>query len=128
MAGDRILIVDDNPTNQKLAAYLMAKHGYDVATATDAETALAAIEEARPRLILMDLQLPGIDGLELTRRLKSNAETRGIIVVAVTAYAMKGDRDRALAAGCDDYVTKPIDTRALPALVARHLARGTASR
>lgn len=122
-SGEKILIVDDNPTNLKLVAYLMSAKGYDVTTALDAESALAEIDRNRPRLILMDLQLPGTDGLELTRRLKANPSTRDIIVVAVTAYAMKGDQDRALAAGCDDYVTKPIDTRGLPETVARHLQR-----
>ncbi len=120
--SDRILIVDDNATNLKLVTYLMKSKGYDVTTALDAESALQIIADQPPRLILMDLQLPGIDGLELTRRLKADPATRGIVIVAVTAYAMKGDHDRALAAGCDDYVTKPIDTRALPATIARHLA------
>lgn len=119
--SDRILIVDDNPTNMKLVAYLVRAHGYEVATASDAETALVAIEEQSPKLILMDVQLPGIDGLELTRRLKADPATKDIIIVAVTAYAMKGDQERALAAGCDDYVTKPIDTRALPTTIARLL-------
>jgi CheY-like chemotaxis protein len=119
--SDRILIVDDNVTNLKLVAYLMKSKGYDVGTAVDAESALVEIRTHRPRLILMDLQLPGTDGLELTRRLKADPVTRGILVIAVTAYAMKGDQDRALAAGCDDYVTKPIDTRALPETIARHL-------
>jgi CheY-like chemotaxis protein len=82
------------------------------------------LEGFRPRLILMDIQLPGEDGLQLTRRLKSDPATRHIAVIAVTAYAMKDDHARAAAAGCDDYVTKPIDTRLLPQLVARHLARG----
>src|SRR4051812_18533864 len=121
MAGERILIVDDNPTNLKLVTYLMQAQGYDVATALDADAAVAAIRAARPRLILMDLQLPGTDGLTLTRTLKADPETRDIIIVAVTAYAMKGDEDKAIAAGCDDYVTKPIDTRGLPATIARHL-------
>ena len=71
----------------------------------------------------MDIQLPGIDGLELTRRLKADAGMRDIVIIAVTAYAMKGDQDKALAAGCDDYITKPIDTRALPDTIAKHLAR-----
>lgn len=119
--SDRILIVDDNPTNMKLVAYLVRAHGYEVATASDAETALVAIGEQTPKLILMDVQLPGIDGLELTRRLKADPATKDIIIVAVTAYAMKGDQERALAAGCDDYVTKPIDTRALPSTIARLL-------
>ena len=122
MAGGRILIVDDNATNSKLVAYLMTANGYEVETAGDADAAMQSIRGTRPDLILMDLQLPGIDGLELTRRLKSDPATRDIIIVAVTAYAMKGDQDRAFAAGCDDYVAKPIDTRALPDTIRRHLA------
>lgn len=122
MAGERILIVDDNATNLKLVAYLMKANGYQVDTALNAEAAIEAIGAHHPDLILMDIQLPGIDGLELTRRLKANPATRDIVIVAVTAYAMKGDQDKALAAGCDDYVTKPIDTRALPERIARHLA------
>ena len=122
MAGERILIVDDNATNLKLVAYLMRANGYDVDTALDAEAALEALRTHRPDVILMDIQLPGIDGLELTRRLKADPTTRDIVIIAVTAYAMKGDQDKALAAGCDDYITKPIDTRTLPETIARHLA------
>lgn len=116
----RVLIVDDNPTNLKLVAYLVRANSYDVDTAGDAEAALAAIAVNRPDVILMDLQLPGIDGLELTRRLKADPATKTISIIAVTAYAMKGDEEKALEAGCDDYVTKPIDTRALPELIARY--------
>lgn len=119
----RVLIVDDNPTNLKLVSYLVKSHGHDVATASDAEAALDSIANQRPTLILMDLQLPGIDGLELTRRLKADPATRSIPIIALTAYAMKGDLEKALAAGCDDYVTKPIDTRTLPDVIARHVAR-----
>jgi CheY-like chemotaxis protein len=119
----RVLIVDDNPTNLKLVAYLVRANGYEVDTAGDAEAALAAIAAHRPALILMDLQLPGIDGLELTRRLKSDPATRAIKIIAVTAYAMRGDEDKAREAGCDDYVTKPIDTRGLPELIAKHIGR-----
>jgi len=117
------LIVDDNPTNLKLVSYVVKAQGHDVATAGDAMAALTSIEQQPPTLILMDLQLPGIDGLELTRRLKADPKTRPIPIIAVTAYAMKGDLEKALAAGCDDYVTKPIDTRALPDVIARHVAR-----
>lgn len=122
-SGARILIVDDNATNLKLVAYLMKSNGYTVDTALDAELALEAIHAHCPAVILMDIQLPGIDGLELTRRLKAEPATRHIVIIAVTAYAMKGDQDKAMAAGCDDYVTKPIDTRALPEIIARHLRR-----
>jgi CheY-like chemotaxis protein len=122
MSGERILIVDDNATNLKLVAYLMKANGYEVDTALEAGAALDAIAKHRPDVILMDIQLPGIDGLELTRRLKADPATRDIVIIAVTAYAMKGDEDKALAAGCDDYITKPIDTRTLPDTIARHLA------
>ena len=117
----RVLIVDDNATNLKLVAYLVRANGYEVDTAGDAEAALAAIAANRPDVILMDLQLPGIDGLELTRRLKADPATKDISIIAVTAYAMKGDQEKAQEAGCDDYVTKPIDTRALPQLIARYV-------
>lgn len=117
----RILVVDDNVTNLKLIEYLLKAKGYDVLTAIDAESALEAVRAKRPSLVLMDLQLPGMDGLELTRQLKSDPSTRDIVIVAVTAYAMKGDEQRALDAGCDGYVAKPIDTRALPQVVESHL-------
>ena len=123
MANDSILIVDDNEANLKLIRGLLAGVGYEVRAALDAEEALAVLRTFRPRLILMDVQLPGMDGLELTRRLKADRATNGIIVIALTAYAMHGDEEKALAAGCDGYVTKPIDTRTLPATVAEYLRR-----
>ena len=125
MAAEPILIVDDNPQNLKLTRVLLVSEGYAVRTAADAEEALSVLESFEPRLILMDLQLPGMDGLELTRRLKADPAHRDITIIALTAYAMKGDDEKALAAGCDDYVSKPIDTEALPKLVAEHLARGS---
>ena len=121
--GAPILIVDDNAVNQKLVRVLLQAEGHDVRVAGGGEEMFRVLESFRPRLILMDIQLPGEDGLQLTRRLKADPATSGIAVVAVTAYAMKDDHARAAAAGCDDYVTKPIDTRLLPQLVARHLAR-----
>lgn len=120
--AEPVLVVDDNPTNLKLLRYLLTSRGYEVRTAVDAASALDSLREALPRVILMDLQLPGIDGFELTRRLKADPGTRGILIIAVSAYAMKGDEERALAAGCDGYLSKPIDTRALPLLLARLLA------
>ena len=127
MGGHRVLVVDDNLTNLKLIEYLLQSRGYEVITAVDAETALSAVRTQRPSLVLMDLQLPGMDGLELTRKLKSDEETKQIAIVAVTAYAMKGDEERALAAGCDGYIPKPIDTRTLPALVEQLLRAAPAS-
>ena len=122
MAGEPILIVDDNPTNLKLARVLLAGEGYVVKTANDGEEMLKVLESFTPRLILMDIQLPGVDGLELTRRLRADPARRDIAIVALTAYAMKGDEDNALAAGCDGYITKPIDLDTLPRIVAEHLA------
>ena len=121
----RVLIVDDNQVNLKLVKYVVEAAGFEVTTAVDAEKALATLASVRPDVILMDVQLPGIDGLELTRRIKADPATRGIAVIAVTAYAMKGDREKALAAGCDDYVTKPIDTRTLPQVIERHIKGDT---
>jgi len=122
MAGERILVVDDNPVNQRLTRVLLSGEGYDVRCAEDAAEAFAMLAEFRPRLILMDLQLPGLDGLEATRRLKADPATRGILVVALTAYAMRGDDEKARAAGCDGYLSKPIDTRRFPGVIASYLA------
>jgi two-component system, cell cycle response regulator DivK len=123
MARDALLIIDDNPQNLKLARVLLTTEGYVVKTATDAEEALHVLESFTPRLILMDLQLPRMDGLELTRLLKTDPVHRETIIIALTAYAMKGDRLKALAAGCDDYISKPLDIDALVRVIAEHLAR-----
>jgi CheY-like chemotaxis protein len=124
MAGERILVVDDNELNLKLLRVTLVAEGYDVATARDAVEAFAAIKSLKPRLILMDLQLPGMDGLELTRRLRASPETADVPIVAVTSFAMTHDREAAMTAGCDDYVTKPVDTRKIPALAARFVEQG----
>jgi two-component system cell cycle response regulator DivK len=123
MSGEPVLIVDDNAQNLKLARVLLSTEGYEVRTAVDAEEALRELEIFQPRLILMDLQLPGMDGLELTRRLKADPARRDITIIALTAYAMKGDEKKALDAGCDDYVAKPIDITELPKLLRAHLGR-----
>lgn len=125
MESEHILIVDDNQANMKLVSFLLNKRGYEVRSAAGAHEALELLENFRPQLILMDLQMPGVDGFELTRRLKADPSKQGIVIVAVTAYAMLGDEQRALAAGCDGYVTKPIDTRLLPGLVASYLAKAS---
>jgi len=121
MAGEIILIIDDNPINLKLERILLELEGYDIRTATDAKEALQLLESCQPRLIMMDLQLPGINGLELTQQLKANSKYKNIIIIAVTAYAMKGDKEKALAAGCNGYITKPIDTKTLPRIIANYL-------
>ena len=127
MAGESILIVDDTPVNLKLTRILLINEGYKVRTAASGEEALEVLRNYHPVLILADIQLPGIDGLELTRRIRQNEATRDIMVVALTAFAMKGDEQRAVDAGCDGYITKPIDTRTLGARIRGHLDRHSES-
>jgi CheY-like chemotaxis protein len=122
MTGAPVLIVDDNVTNLKLARVILCGEGYEIRTANDAEEALGVLETFSPRLILMDIQLPGIDGLELTRRLKSDPRRSHIVIFALSAYAMKGDEEKAIAAGCDGYITKPIEPDTLLDQVRRALA------
>ena len=123
MANEAVLIVDDNPLNMKLIRILLTGEGYDTRTAADAGEALEVLKGFSPRLILMDIQLPGMDGLELTRRLKADPATRDIAILGLTAYAMKGDEEKILAAGCDGYISKPIDTRTLPEVILHYLER-----
>jgi CheY-like chemotaxis protein len=123
VTGDSILVVDDNEMNLKLLRWLLEKQGYQVHTAADAQTARASVRALRPRLVLMDIQLPDVDGLQLTREFKADPELRDIPVVAVTSYAMKGDKQKTLDAGCDGYITKPIDTRKFPLEIERFLRR-----
>jgi CheY-like chemotaxis protein len=120
----RILVVDDNPTNLKLACDLLESDGYAVERAVDAQEARAVIAAKHVDLICMDIELPGTDGLSLTRSLKADEATSAIPVVALTAFAMKGDDQRAFDAGCIGYITKPIDTRKFGALVAAYILHG----
>lgn len=105
----KVMVVDDNPLNIELVSFVLAADGLDVAVAVDAADALAQLQSCQPQVILMDVQMPGMDGLELTRRLKADPATRAIPIVAFTAYAMKGDEAKMRAAGCDGYISKPID-------------------
>ena len=118
-----VLVVDDNRINLELAQAILESAGHDVRIAADAGEALAAIATERPGLILMDVQLPGMDGLALTRQLKADPATRHIPIVALTAYAMKGDAEKAREAGCDGYISKPVEVRTLPKIVEGFLAR-----
>jgi two-component system cell cycle response regulator DivK len=118
----RILIVEDNPANLKLAEFLLQSAGPFVLGASSAEAGLVMARDERPVLILMDIQLPGMDGLEATARLKRDDVTRAIPVIALTALAMKGDEDRIRGAGCDGYIAKPIRYQELLAVVAAQLA------
>ena len=122
--SSRILIVDDNPINLKLAVNVLEIEGYTVEKAVDAEQAQEILTQSTPDLILMDIALPGMDGLTLTRKLKADKRLKHIPVIALTAFAMKGDEQKATEAGCDGYITKPIDTRKLPQLVAELLRIG----
>jgi CheY-like chemotaxis protein len=123
MNSARILVVDDNPTNLKLVSDILGFEGYEILKAADAEQAQVILANTLPDLILMDIALPGMDGLTLTRKLKSDPRTGGIPIVAVTAFAMKGDDAKARDAGCDGYIIKPVDTRKLPLQVAEYLNR-----
>jgi len=121
MRSPCILVVDDNPTNLRLAADVLECEGYEILKAIDAEEAQQIIAQGRPELVLLDIALPGMDGLTLTRKLRADEKTKNLIIVALTAFAMKGDEQKARDAGCDGYITKPIDTRALPGQVASYL-------
>jgi CheY-like chemotaxis protein len=119
----RILLVEDNPQNRYLVTFLLDKHGYAVDVAEDGEQALEMLEtHPAPDLILMDMQLPKIDGYEATRRIKADERHKHIPLVALTAHSMKGDRDKALDVGCDEYVTKPVDAEGLVLLIGRLIA------
>jgi two-component system cell cycle response regulator DivK len=123
LPSNSVLIVDDTPVNLKLVRVLLSRQGFEVRTASTAEEALEMAPTFRPRLVLADIQLPGMDGLEMTRRLKAAPETQDTVVLALTAFAMKGDEEKAFAAGCDGYITKPIDTRTFPALIRQYLSK-----
>jgi CheY-like chemotaxis protein len=120
---ERVLVVDDSEVNLKLLRYLLEDEGFEVLTEKEGSAALDVVRESRPDVVLLDLNMPGMDGWELTRRLRENPDSSNVVIIAVTAYAMAGDRERVLAAGCDEYVAKPIDTRALAGLIADCLSR-----
>jgi two-component system cell cycle response regulator DivK len=118
----RVLVIEDNVSNMELATFLLESAGHTVLPATDAEAGLATAAAERPDLVLMDIQLPGMDGLQATALLKASAETSSIPVVALTALAMKGDAERIHAAGCDGYIAKPMAYREFLATVELFLA------
>ncbi len=121
MASEKILIVEDNPMNMELATDLLEAAGYVVIQAGTAKECIELARAEFPDLILMDIGLPGMDGLEATGVLKQDPATKDIPVIALTAHVMKGDEERALAAGCAGYITKPIDTSEFPKAVARFI-------
>ena len=119
----KVLIIEDNPTNMTLAVFLLQSVGHTVLSAMDAEGGLMLAREEQPDLILMDIQLPGMDGLEATTLLKRDETTRAIPVIALTALAMKGDEQRIRAAGCDGYIAKPMRYQEFLVTIAAQLAR-----
>jgi two-component system, cell cycle response regulator DivK len=124
MSDELIFIVEDDPASLKLVKIVLADEGYAVESAVDSETALREIERFAPRLVLTDVHLPGMDGLELTRRLKTGERTKDIVVLALTADSTKEDEERILRAGCDGFVPKPVDIEALVRTVASFLQNG----
>ncbi len=119
----KILLVEDNEMNRDMLSRRLARRGYEVAIAVDGEQGVAMARSEAPALILMDMSLPGLDGWEATRRIKAAPETRGIPVIALTAHAMSGDREKAVAAGCDDFDTKPVDLARLLEKIEAQLGR-----
>jgi two-component system cell cycle response regulator DivK len=119
----KVLVVEDNPANMKLATVLLQSAGHTVLSAMDAEAGLTLARGEQPNLILMDIQLPGMDGLEATAMLKGDDATRAIPVIALTALAMKGDEERIRAAGCDGYIAKPMRYQEFLAAIAARLTR-----
>ena len=124
MNGRKIVIIEDNPMNMELAVDVLEAGGYEVLTADNAEEGIRLVKSHLPALVLMDISLPGMDGLDATRVLKGNPATRHIPVIAVTAHAMRGDEQRILDAGCSAYLAKPMDVQALRVEVARLIATG----
>ena len=119
----KILLIEDNDMNRDMLSRRLARHGHEVLIAVDGAQGVAMVLEKRPDIVLMDMSLPVVDGWEATRRLKGHAATAQIPVIALTAHALASDRDQALAAGCDDYDTKPVDLPRLLDKIARLLER-----
>jgi len=120
----KVLVVEDNDMNMQLVEYLLEEGGYEIAKASSGEEALAATHDTTtpaPDLILMDIHLPGMDGLSVVRELKSNPRTAGTPILALTAHAMRGDKDRFLEAGCDGYISKPIDVKTFLASIEQYM-------
>lgn len=127
MSAKCVLVVEDKDLNRKIVRIVLKSKGYNVLEATNAEEALEILQAQIPDLILMDIALPGMSGEELTRQIKGTPQWRHLPIIALTAHAMKGDREQFLKAGCDDYISKPINTRLLAELVENHLSKGLAS-
>lgn len=127
MAGERILVVDDEPANLRLMSLVLRASGFEMVVAEDAAAALLVLETATVDLMILDVGLPGMDGLALTRRLRADQRWQNVPIVAWTAHTMVSDEDRARAAGCDDFLPKPVDIDRILAVVTRNLEAGPAS-
>ena len=121
LAKKRVLVVEDNPRNMRLLAMTLQSRGYSVLEATDGEQAIEIASKEQPDLIIVDIQLPKMDGLEMTRGIRQMLHRGNIPIIALTAYAMKGDKETFIKAGCDDYLPKPISTRELPVMIDKML-------
>lgn len=124
MTAGKVLIVEDNPVSLRLAQFLLERRGFDVRKAASGAECMAELAREMPDIILMDIQLPGEDGLAVTRKIRADARTASVIIVALTAHAMAGDREKILGAGCDGYIPKPIDPQRLASEVERYLQQG----
>ena len=123
MANESILIIDDSPLTLKLVRLLLQSEGYVIRTASGGNEGLSILLTFKPKLVITDIQMPGIDGLEVTRRIRASPDTRGIVVLALSASAMKGDEEKALSAGCDGYITKPITNQKMLSYIREYLDR-----
>lgn len=121
MPDKNVMVVEDNEKNRKLVRVVLKSKGYNVIEATTGEEALNILKNQKPNIILMDIQLPGIDGLTLIKQIKADATTKEIPIIAVTAYAMKGDEQKILDTGCEAYMSKPINTQELPLAIEKYI-------
>ncbi|MHA1731028.1 MAG: response regulator [Promethearchaeota archaeon] len=122
MSGKKVLVVEDNPNNLQLFQIILKRLDVEVLTATDGEEALRTIKREKPDLVVLDIQIPGISGLDVLAEIRGTPDLEGILVIAVTAYAMQGDKEKILAAGANHYLSKPINTREFPKIVEKMLA------
>ena len=123
MPDKNVMVVEDNEKNRKLVRVVLKAKGYNIIEAATGEEALNLLKNQKPDIILMDIQLPGIDGLTLIKQIKASVVTKDIPIIAVTAYAMKGDEQKILDTGCDAYVSKPINTQELPLIVEKYIKK-----
>lgn len=123
MSDKNVMVVEDNEKNRKLMRVVLKAKGYNIIEAATGEEALNLLENQKPDIILMDIQLPGIDGLTLIKQIKASVLTKDIPIIAVTAYAMKGDEQKILDTGCNAYVSKPINTQELPLIVEKYIKK-----